>query len=292
MANQFTKKQHFVPRFLLRYFADSSGLVSVIDKQRIPYTARDQSPRDTLAENDMYETKNSDGSYFERNSIEKRFAKLEGFISNIVERVKTSANESFELSGEDDAALALFIALQLVRLPVVRKELCNSPKGTFTSDSDKALFDNAMYRMLLFSDESGFAYLEENGLILSDWAKGEVEGKDLLSHVTSFILSDCAIYLAKAEQGSHFIITDNPVLIDAFPDAKYVFPISPRLSVCCCLWEQAKGKQDGGCIEINAEGVQNINRLLIEKANRWVVCSREDADSVVNIMRLQNETKA
>ena len=292
MANQFTKKQHSVPQFLQRNFADSSGLISVIDKQRIPYTARDQSPKDTLAENDLYETKNSDGSYFERNSIEKRFADFEGYTSSIVGRIKTNANESFELSGEDDAALALFIALQLVRLPVVRKVLCNSPKGRFTRNGDKALFDNAMYRMLLFSNESGFAYLEENGLALSDWAKGEVEKEDLLSHVTSFILSDCAVYLAKAEEGCHFIITDNPVLIDGFPDAKYVFPISPQLAVCCCLWEQAKGKQDGGCIEINAEGVRSINRLLIENADRWVVCSREDADSIICIMRLQNETKA
>jgi hypothetical protein len=292
MANQYTKRQHIVPQFLLRYFDDSSGLVSVIDKQNSPYTARDQSPKGIFAENDMYETKNIDGSYFERNFIENHFACMEGHISGIIKSVSANADESLVLSGEDDAALAQLIALQLVRLPIIKKVLCNNPKGRYTSDKEKELYDNATYRMLLFSDKSGFDYLEENGLALSDWAKDEVKGKNLLSHVASFILDECAIYIAKAEKGSHFIITDNPVLIDAFPDAKYVFPISPQLSVCCCLWEQAKGKQDGGCIEINAEGVQNINRLLIEKANRWVVCSRVDADSVIKNMRLQNETKA
>lgn len=280
MADQFAKKQHFVPQFILRSFADASGLIAVIDKQKEPLSARKQSPKDTLVENDMYETKNADGTYFERNTIENRFAQIEGYISSIVYRVENNADEELVLSGEEDAALALFTALQLVRLPVVKNVLCNSHKGRFTSDEEKGLYDKAAYRMLLFSDESGFTYLKENGLELSNWAKSEVEGKNLLTHIWDFISNECAIYLIKAEPESRFIISDNPVLIDDFPDAKYVFPISPQLAVCCCLWDQAKDKQDGGCIEINADGVDKINQLLFDKANRWVVCKIEDSSFV------------
>lgn len=282
MNAQFTYREHFVPTFLLRYFADDSGLISVIDKQTNPISARNQSPKNMMVINDMYETKNGDGTYFERNVIENLFAKMEGHISTIIEEFKRNANETLILSENDDSAIALLVALQLVRLPFIKTILTNSPKGEFTSDEEKALYDNAMYRMLLYSDESAFAYLEKNGLALSDWAKGEVTGKNLLSHIASFILSECAVYLVKTKPDSHFIITDNPVLIDAFPDAKYTFPISPNLAVCCCLWNQAKGNQDGGCIEINTEGVKKINKLLFEKANRWVVCRRTDTSVILS----------
>lgn len=282
MNDQFTNREHFVPSFLLRSFADDSGLISVIDKHTNPLISRNQSPKNMMVINDMYETKNGDGTYFERNAIENLFAQMEGHISSIIEKYKRNANEKLVLSGDDDSVIALLVALQLVRLPHIKTILTSSPKGAFTNDKEKALYDNAMYRMLLYSDESGFAYLEKNGLALSDWAKGEVSGKNLLSHVASFILSECAIYLVKTNSGSHFIITDNPVLIDAFPDAKYTFPISPSLAVCCCLWNQAKGDQDGGCIEINAEGVRKVNQLLFANANRWVVCCRTDAPVILS----------
>ena len=69
-------KQHYVPQFIMRNFADEKGLLCIIDKQSSPIRAITSKATAILFENDMYETKNLDGSYFDRNVIEKAHCKM------------------------------------------------------------------------------------------------------------------------------------------------------------------------------------------------------------------------
>ena len=183
-------KQHYVPQFIMRNFADENGLLCIIDKQSSPIRAITSKATAILFENDMYETKNLDGSYFDRNIIENKFAQIEGHIANVLQAVDSELSNRQTLSPDEEAAFALFIALQLVRLPMVREIINSSPKGRFTSDVDKEIYDKATYRMMLLSRESGFEYLKENGLELSEEAKEQLRAWNQKDHnITNRIFS-------------------------------------------------------------------------------------------------------
>ena len=230
----------------------------------------------------MYETRNIDGSYFDRNVIENKFAQIEGYISSILQAMNNSLSDRKTLSPDEEAAFALFLALQLVRIPMVREIINNSPKGRFTSDTDKEIYDKAIYRMMLLSRESGFKYLKENGLELSDEAKGQLKGQSLLEYTASFILSECAIYILIAPNERPYVLSDVPVLIDGFSDAKYIFPVAPQIAICCSLFEEASQSEFSGFIQAKSEWIEKINELLCDKANRWIVCKKSDSSRILN----------
>lgn len=50
-------KQHYVPQFIMRNFADENGLLCIIDKQSSPIRAITSKATAILFEKDMYETK-------------------------------------------------------------------------------------------------------------------------------------------------------------------------------------------------------------------------------------------
>lgn len=275
-------KQHFVPQFILRNFADSNGFLTIIDKQSAPARIITTKPSAVLFENDMYETRNIDGSYFDRNVIENSFAQIEGYISSILQAVNNNLSTRKTLSPDEEAAFALFTALQLVRIPMVREIINNSPKGRFTSNADKEIYDKATYRMMLLSRESGFEYLKENGLVLSEEAKKQLKGQSLLEYTASFILSECAIYILIAPDNSPYLLSDMPVLIDCFSDAKYIFPVATQIAICCSLFEEASQSEFGGFIQAKSEWIEKINALLCDRAKRWIVCNECCSSKVLN----------
>ena len=268
----------------MRNFADENGLLCIIDKQSSPIRAITSKATAILFEKDMYETKNLDGSYFDRNVIENKFAQIEGHIANILHEVDSNLSNRQTLSLDEEVAFALFIALQLVRLPMVREIINNSPKGQFTSDVDKKIYDKATYRMMLLSRESGFEYLKENGLVLSDDAKEQLKGQSLLEYTASFILSECAIYVLTALNDNPYVLPDMPVLIDSFSDAKYVFPVAPRIAICCCLSEEASKSEFGGFVQAQSEWIEKINKQLCNKANRWIICKSSYSSHILNLL--------
>lgn len=277
-------KQHYVPQFIMRNFADENGLLCIIDKQSSPIRAITSKATTILFEKDMYETKNLDGSYFDRNVIENKFAQIEGHIANVLRAVDSNLSNRQTLSLDEEVAFALFIALQLVRLPMVREIINNSPKGQFTRDVDKEIYDKATYRMMLLSRESGFEYLKENGLVLSEDAKEQLKGQSLLEYTASFILSECSIYVLTAPNDNPYVLSDMPVLIDSFSDAKYVFPVAPRIAICCCLFEEASKSEFGGFVQAQSEWIEKINKQLCNKANRWIICKSSYSSHILNLL--------
>ena len=277
-------KQHYVPQFIMRNFADENGLLCIIAKQSSPIRAITSKATAILFEKDMYETKNLDGSYFDRNVIENKFAQIEGHIANVLQEVDSNLSNRQTLSLDEEVAFALFIALQLVRLPMVREIINNSPKGQFTSDVDKEIYDKATYRMMLLSRESGFEYLKENGLVLSEDAKEQLKGQSLLEYTASFILSKCVIYVLTAPNDDPYVLSDMPVLIDSFSDAKYVFPVAPRIAICCCLSEEASKSEFGGFVQAQSEWIEKINKQLCNKANRWIICKSSYSSHILNLL--------
>lgn len=267
-----TKKEHYVPRFIINNFADKNGKVKIIDKNSKSVCAVTRSSDAVLFENNLYETKNLNGSFYKRNEIENKFARIEGHISQVLKCLHDENGQDRRLTGEEQVAFGLLVSLQLVRLPHMKRLIEDNPTNTLEDVRFKCIQDNAMYRMMIDSRESGIAYLKENGVELSTDAKDQLQGQSFLDFTTSYILSNCAIYILIAPDNNPYVLCDKPVLIDRFADAKYIFLVAPRIAICCSLIEYASEKEFGGFINGKIEWIEKINSSPCKNANRFIVC--------------------
>ena len=118
---QYTVDEHFVSQFIINRFSNSQEQVGFINvKQNEPIIRTSKSTAICFCK-DMYEIKNTDGTYFERNSTENRYAAIEAEISGKLEPMIAKLHLGGRLSAEDNAYLAVLLALQLVRVPMMKR---------------------------------------------------------------------------------------------------------------------------------------------------------------------------
>lgn len=287
ISNNQTKKEHYVPQFVINKFADNFGCICVIDKRNKPFKSFVTKSSAVLFENDIYETKNNDGTYFARNSIEKIFEKIESATSNLLEKLQNERYTRTTLSKKQKHTLAKFISLQSIRLPFI-KEHIEKTHYQVIPDSERNIYNNAAYRMILESRNSGFSFLKDNGLELSEEAVDSLKGDNFIDFMTTFIEEGCSTFIAIAAENKTFILSDNPVLIDAFPDVHYLMPITPNIAICF-EWKDISKNRNGDFIFINDKGVDRINNLTCNNAKRWIVCHTTNKDDTIRFLEKQEE---
>ncbi len=97
---QNTVKEHYVPQFYLKNFADDNGLLHIYDfKKKKIFT---QSAKNICYENNLYETKweNSNpkfGEFVLQNHIENIFCKYEGEFSKVLSKILLTCTPSQNL---------------------------------------------------------------------------------------------------------------------------------------------------------------------------------------------------
>ena len=270
----YTVDEHYISRFIIKNFADEHGKVRVINKSKRPIEAYSSLPEKLFFSCNLYETKNNDGTYFDRNAIEKSFADFEGRLSAELPKIIKRADENKKLNRYQIKCLAQLVAFQLVRLPFIRKFFYEA-NDNITDQTDRALQTNAMYRTVIDSPESAFSYLENNEFPLSEDAKKDIRGTNANTTIYDFINNECNVYLIKAETDA-FCIGDFPVLIDAFTNARYLFPVSPRFAIVCALTEPDDTEEYDTIRYIKADTVSLINQKMIEKAERFIAFCHSD----------------
>ena len=270
----YTVDEHYISRFIIKNFADKHGKVRVINKSKQKIEPYSSLPEKLFFSCNLYETKKNDGTYFDRNAIEKSFADFERRLSAELPQIIKQADENKKLSRHQINCLAELVSFQLVRLPFIRK-LFFEANDNITDQAERTLQTNAMYRIVIDSPESAFSYLENNEFPLSENAKNDIRETKANTTIYDFINNECNVYLIKAETDA-FCIGDFPVLIDAFTNAKYVFPVSPRFAIVCALTEPDDTEEYDTIRYIKADTVSLINQTMIEKAERFIAFCRSD----------------
>lgn len=286
-SNNPTKKEHYVPQFVINKFADDLGYICVIDKRNKPFKSFVTKSSAVLFENDIYETKNIDGTYYARNSMEIIFGKIESATSNLLEKLQNERYIKTELSKEQKHTLAEFISLQSIRLPFIRKHIENTHYQVIP-DSERDIYNNAAYRMILESRNSGLSFLKENRFELSEEAADSLKGDNFIDFMTAFIEKECSAFIAIAAENKTFVLSDKPVLIDPFPDVHYLMPITPNIAICFD-WKDISKNRNGDFSFINDKGVDRINNLICNNANRWIVCHTTNKDNTIRFLEKQEE---
>ncbi|MBQ8496963.1 MAG: DUF4238 domain-containing protein [Clostridia bacterium] len=264
----YTVDEHYISRFIIKNFADEHGKVRVINKSKQPIEPYSSLPEKLFFSCNLFETKNNDGTYFDRNAIEKGFSDFERRLSAELPQIIKRADENKKLNRYQIKCLAELVAFQLVRLPFIRKLFFES-NDNITDQTERTSQTNAMYRIVIDSPESAFSYLENNEFTLSEDAKNNIRETKANTAIYDFINNECNVYLIKAETDA-FCIGDFPVLIDAFTNARYLFPVSPRVAIVCALTEPNDTEQYDTIQYVKKDMVSFMNQRMIEKAERFI----------------------
>lgn len=243
----------------------SNKLLAVADVSVNPIRYFKTTPERICFEKDLYEIKNEEGTYFDRNALEDRFAFMESWFSSQLKDILLKNDKSDRMTCEQDAMLALLLAVQLTRLPAVKQIV-------YGKNNIGTIEKNYIYQSIINSDKKAIEYLSQNNVSVPAELLQENEDKTLIDAIASHLLSNCFFYIidASTTEGK-FIIADQPVLIRPFEDAQYIFPISPDLAVACCAFASAHGGQAEGFVNANEEMVYKINVFSYKQCNHFVI---------------------
>lgn len=264
MKKQYITNEHYIPQFILRNFT-LNKLLAVADISVLPINYFTTTPERIFFQKDLYEIKNEDGTYFDRNAIENRFAEIEGWIALQLRDLLVEGDKNRLLSGSHDVMLALLLSIQLARLPEVKQIV-------YGNNNIGEIEKNYIYQSFINSQKNAIEYLNQNKVNIPHELLKNNQDKTLIETVVSYLLSSCFFYIIDASKiEEKFMMADQPVLIWPFADAQYIFPVSPDFAVACCPFSSAHGHQAEGVIEIGSETVHKINEFSYKQCKRFII---------------------
>jgi hypothetical protein len=114
--SKLAKRQHYLPQFYLRSFADRDGLLCVFDRET--KTFRRQRPLNTALEKDFYTITDAQGE--RSDGLEQMFSKLESAARGVIARVE--AGQTGWKDEQEQVYFAVFVAYLYCRTPTFHKE--------------------------------------------------------------------------------------------------------------------------------------------------------------------------
>ena len=117
------KRQHYIPKMLLKHFVDDKGILHFFDKNSPEKGVREQTPRTLFYERHLYTSTNLDGS--RDYSTEAFFSKFEREADPVVCKIVDNARmeELPDLTRSEKDVWASFFAQLWRRLPALRESV-------------------------------------------------------------------------------------------------------------------------------------------------------------------------
>lgn len=276
LPGKMTRKQHWVPQFYLRHFADSSGQLHAYSKSNgVFYRTKVEN---VCSKRDLYEVKysdidaDSDDRYYAQNLIEAKLSEDEGRISVPYTRLLQCCKDVI-LEGDafrqGRQAVCKLASNLIVRHP-----------ATMLANKIRAREDSSM----LLED----AALTEEEKALLDWSgwNGDHEALAELSVSATLLFSEDSsvpvnrIYesfiekqfcILEAPIGSGFVTTSMPMFIIGPEDDSYDFDFAymPLSSKYAALFTTDSSL--GSFRRLNFLHVELMNRLLLLNCEHWDV---------------------
>ncbi len=219
-----TKKQHYVPQFLLRNFAVGKKLKAklwVLDKRNSSVFVA--SVNDVAHENMFYNYRAGDVSHDFEPVMAKLDSKAAVIIRDVIKTTKVPR------MGEDFVWLSYYVAAQMLRTPMIRKDMDNFRERIVHKWGRKVVIDGDSKPLAEYGPEDSKA--SSIGLLrdIPDFAK---------------LLQEKVWILCEPSTGISYIIGDNPIarhnMIDRGPRGnlglkndgiELYTPLSPKLTL-------------------------------------------------------------
>lgn len=277
MDSQYTVNQHYIPQFILRNFANSKGLVGTANIAKKPFVFSTAKPKNICSANNLYESQNSDGSFFERNEVEKYLAYIEGILSSKFRTFPSTVQQKDYISDEDRISIALYIASQAARNPWVTDTI-KSILLPHVKEEHKEIFSKSCMLFNLLPVEKLYAFLENNNLHMTDEEKAKMPDDTAMDGLLNDLIRNYFMFIISAENRSRFYISDNMPLVCKYNDCKFIIPVSPSLAVGACPASAATPAHKNGIIRLGKERVGFVNSNIIINAKRFVIYSPDNAE--------------
>jgi hypothetical protein len=286
------KRQHFVPQFYLRRFANFVPREEIWTYDAKMGTVRSSTVENTGFERYLYSPKLNDGSRLD--DLEDFMSKIENRAASLYDRLLGGAR----IIGQDRADLASFFALMFVRTDSFRRQYAKMTANQtqlrlqMTAAHDGA-FANFISR---FEADRGTISDEEKDIMREamnksneftvkmskDWSLRALRFQDTLAP----LLFDMRWVIMRANPPDYFITGDNP-FVKALPDrhrdrlvgegfANRCIEVTLPLSSDRCLlahWH----KEPLRAFDLSRHDVKATNRLRAVFAERFLFCHKYDA---------------
>lgn len=274
----YTKKQHYISRYILRRFLNKKGKIDAILLQSP--SKRIQSPVENIcAEKDFYEDKDVDGNYINRNHTENKFANMEDILATWVDKficILDGNNRASVLRKMIESAeyeiftiwLMFHLTIVLIRLPVV-KNIVSKKDAPFEI---RQLF----YKSLLWGDDEAVV-LAENLFEDVDLQhiKKVFDGKTYnggINTLMNHLINNYYIEIYEVPRAKKLYLTDNPVIINDITEIDYFLPLSSKYAIALKRLSGDKTfNMHYSPLIMTERMVDSVNRTVIKNASIIVI---------------------
>jgi hypothetical protein len=286
-----TKRQHYVPQFLLRRFALEGNRLCVFDKHK--YETRVQSVGNSAVEKYFYNYQEED--QFE--TLEDDLARLEYDSAKTLQEIVASKSLA-PIAKSEQRVLAFFVATQMLR---TRHKREHSKRHW---DVLKQVVTSEEFR------ESWIGNLEENWDTTEiDFAQHQMSNMKLMAPFFCAILEDYRWFLLLAPNNDHFFISDHPAIVwnsSTSQDvglglleegAEVYMPVASRLSLLivepncrmAAMGNVPLGVKDKSTLEVDSKTMRLLNGLQVVFSECFVFACSSDFELAREVLEYNHE---
>lgn len=275
------KNQHYVPQFLIKNFSIDKKRVNVFNKKYNKFETKSISH--FPSEKYFYEVKNTDGTFYNFNYIEKDLSALENQISSKVKALLPICSVSSIITTnvidmETCACLHMLVTLQSLRTKEQWDNILALCKG------DEDLF-NIIKETFFLNDISALQYMKHNNIRCSPEKKKALREIVTLNNFYFKNAHKFLPYCIVAPDEYSFMCSDNPVVNTNYKGVQVALPISPKVAICLCPKEHADREGYYGRIcPCSSKLVETINEAIFEKG-RIIIYNEENRSQLSELIK-------
>lgn len=273
-SGKIARKQHWVPQFYLRHFADSSGRFHAYSKRKGDFFCAGS--KDLCSKQHLYEVVHSDtasdaaGKHYAPNLIEIKLSERESHIAPPYDHFLGCCKESFPEGKEyleGKAAICELAANLIARHPISMRN-----NGKPSREDAEELLENIQ--------------LTPYELDLLDWSgwRGDSQAVVELAATATMLFFDIdtvpvnlirefflakPLSILKAHVVSGFVKTSMPMFIIGPEDDSYDFELAymPLSSESAAVFSDAEAP--GSFMQLSLPGTELMSRLLLLNSRHW-----------------------
>lgn len=283
--SDYTSNEHYIAQMYLKRFAaqesDSKVYIWQYSLKSMSHLPTDCAIKidDVCCENDLYEMKDKNNKYIDRNSIENILSEYESVFSNLfdgIEEKATKANKTIFnfLNYQEQGLLKTYLILQILRFP-------------FTINQAQEIL-MAKPELSLDSNEARNIALK---YCLDAYISDEIDESNIYFRIYDWF-SDKSIIFGKCDQEVIFT-GDRPIYLQKDNNnriVKVVFPISSTL-VLYMRPKNQKQKWNSSLMRIDNEFVNKVQLVMAFTAKEWIYSRHKLSESQITVIREAMERK-
>jgi len=276
------KRQHYVPQFYLKKFAQEDGKLWIFDKST--KESFKSNVKNVACETGFYDIpKNIASKDVDTQIVEKMLSNIEHDFSKAIGDILTSVDEKQNIDPSQKQDMAFFVTIQLLRTREHRTGYVQ-----LAEKAAKAILDRITKVEMPDVSPSDYEVKFNQEMASLEQAKFMSNPEFLEKSVQ--ILTNHIWFIGINDTNQPFYTSDSPVVRHAHKKIPFcgssgiasegieiAFPLTPRhiLILCERTYHRYFTQWDCKCMPLNAENLKYYNCMQVVQCNRYVYCPKK-----------------